>query len=492
MKFLVFRRYSQFRNFRKRVRYKQIPQDLKETLSNFPKKKLLQTSSKLKETRRIMLEKWLRSVISFTECQQALLTFLSIPEPIIQIVLERNYCKLNESEKAVANLIKRINKIDKKGTFYLKAFSDSFFFNNEQNISSITTSILLKNLIPLCSNPATACKAIDILYKLLHIESYRYSDYIKQSLFNNIELLQKIQIEKHILNCYQSQTGMQGYTIANIVKEYFDRNGMSQYFRYFLNYNEEAFDKFCIREEGKTRPDTIVLKASLREWHWLNTDNYSGGLKIAVRKTEEYLEVKGEIFIKASIKAVGDYIKYPEKRKEWDPYMNDMKIIRKIEDQRYLVWYSLKKDKKSTLDLSLECHVIDSADHLLITFSSAASDSISCINDTSKVGCTQSYYEIQSVGIKVRRVSSNAEELDSDDELDSEDESISSCQSNFSSSLIVEERKMSKVNLFLKMKPEMARCFVGDLSEETSILKESFESLKNLVEQPILSEYFIN
>ena len=58
---------------------------------------------------------------------------------------------------------------------------------------------------------------------------------------------------------------MQGYTIANIVKEYFDRNGMSQYFRYFLNSNEEAFDKFCIREEGKTRPDTIVLKASLRE-----------------------------------------------------------------------------------------------------------------------------------------------------------------------------------------------------------------------------------
>ena len=160
--------------------------------------------------------------------------------------MESDGCRLNHSEKSVASLIKHSKKLEKNCTRYLRKFDDNFFANTGQVISTIVTSILVKQIVPLCGNPPSACQAIVILYKLLRIESYRYSDNIKQCLCNDIDLLRSMKIESHILNKYKCQTGMEGYYIANVVKEHFDRNAMSQYFNYFLNFNEEAFEKFCI------------------------------------------------------------------------------------------------------------------------------------------------------------------------------------------------------------------------------------------------------
>ena len=422
-----------------------------------------------------MLEKWLKATITFPECVVPVLVFLSIPEEIIRASVDSEGCRLNHSEKAVAGLIKHSKKLEKNCTRYLRRFDDNFFSNTGQMISTIVTSILVKQIAPLCGNPPSACQAIIILYKLLRIESYRFSDNIKQCLCNDVDLLRSMKIENHILNKYKCQTGMEGYYIANVVKEHFDRNGMSQYFNYFLNFNEEAFEKFCIRVEGRACRNSITSKTLLGEWRPLKTDNYPGGLKIAFRKTEECFEVKAEIFIEVSVGVLSNYIRNPERRKEWDAYMGDLKLIRKTSEQSGLVWYALKKDKKSYAALALECDIVESIDHSIISFKSVSNQEIPCIMGYPRVECLKSYYEIQNLGVKIRRSSSTTDEIESDDD------DYGSYQSHHSE-IVLEENRVSKLKLFFKMKADMARCFVEDLSEETSIMKESLMTLKRIAE----------
>lgn len=422
-----------------------------------------------------MLDKWLNAAIRYPECHPIVLSFLNIPNEVIKASTKAYGCRLTQSEIAVAELLKGLSETDLNVTRHLRKFDDLFFSNTEQNISQITTGILLKTLIPLCGNPSSACAAIVILYKLLQIESYRYCDSIKHALFNNIELLREIKIENHILNRYQSHTGLQGFFIANTIKEHFDRNGMAQYFKYFLNFNEEAFELFGIREEGRAYRNTISAQVLLGEWRWLNTENLPGGLKIAFRKTIEHFEVKAEIFIESSVSRISNFVKITEMRILWDAYMKEMKLIKKIGNQRGLIWAVLRKGKKSFVDLALECHIVESEEHSVILFNSIVTDEIPCIVEYPRVKCIESFYEIQNIGNKIRRSSSTT------DEVDSEEESISSYKSNhvgFSS----DEKKVSKFNMFFKMNPDMARCFVTDLSEETSILKDSLVRLKRIAE----------
>ena len=409
------------------------------------------------------------------ECMVPVLAFLNIPEHIIRASVESDGCRLNQSEKSVANLIKDSKKIEKNCTRYLRKFDDNFFANTGQAIGQKVTGILVKQLVPLCGNPPSACQAIVILYKLLRIESYRYSDNIKQCLCNDIDLLREMKIESHILNHYKCQTGVEGYYIANVVKEHFDRNAMSQYFKYFLNFNEEAFEKFCIRVEGRACRNSIASKIVLGEWRRLKTDNYPGGLQIACRKTEECFEVKAELVIEVSVGALSNYIRNPERRKEWDAYMGDLKLIRKTSEQSGLVWYAFKRDKKSYAALALHCDIVESIDHSIISFKSISSEEIPCIIGYPIVECLSSYYEIQSLGVKIRRSSSTT------DEVDSEDEEYGSYKSH-PSEFVSEDNSVSKLNLFFKMKDDMARCFVEDISEETSILKKSLMALKRIAE----------
>jgi hypothetical protein len=294
-----------------------------------------------------------------------------------------------------------------------------------------------------------------------------------------------MKIDQHILNSYQQHTGLKGYEIAKIFKECFDRKGMTHYLKYLLNYNEEAYQSFCLKEQGKLCRETKVYCKVTNDWSFLNTDNYPGMLKVAYRKNEDCVEVRGEILIEASVGKISHYIKNPENRREWDFYMERMKIIKKIDEQENLVWYSLKKNKKTTVDLSLKCRISESLNHCVIIFNSINTEEIPIVKNVQRVDCSQAYYEILSLGAKIRRSSSTTDEIESDDE------SAGSYQSHCVS-LANEESKVSKLFLLFKMKPEMARCFVDDLSEETSILKESLVSLKKTVENSKVSGILMN
>ena len=115
-------------------------------------------------------------------------------------------------------------------------------------------------------------------------------------------------------------------------------------------------------------------------------------------------------------------------------------------------------------------------------FQSAINEEIPVTGNCIRVECCESYYEIQNMGVKVRRSSSTT------DEVESESESLGSLPSNHSV-LAIDQNIISKFSLFFKMKPQMARCFVADLSEETSILKESLVKLKKKLENSKCMEF---
>lgn len=191
---------------------------------------MLHKGPRLSEERRILLEKWVKSVLCIKECQESLLEFLSVPEGVVKAFVECSGCRLNPAERVVARLVRNFSK-EKQWAKYLKRFDDKFFVINECFLSGGIMNSLLNMIVSLCCNENLACLAIDILYRMVRIESYRYAENIKAALFENLELLKDMRIEKHILNYYSQETGLQGYYIAKLVKEYFDRNNMSNYFK---------------------------------------------------------------------------------------------------------------------------------------------------------------------------------------------------------------------------------------------------------------------
>lgn len=418
-------------------------------------------------------------MLCIKECVGSLLEFLSVPESIVQTFLDCSGCRLNPAERVVARLVRNFTK-EKHWTKYLKRFDNEFFIVNECFLSGIITNSLLNMLASLCCNENLACLAIDILYRMLRIENYRYAENIKAALFDNLELLKGMKIEKHILNFYSQETGSQGYYIAKLVKEYFDRNNMSQYFKYFLNFNEEAYEMFYAKVENKVNKSTFcrstLIINRVSDWNWLNTDHFPGGLKVSFRKTDLQLEVKAEIFIEASVKTISACLSHPEKRQQWDKFLHNLKLIKKIDDFTTWVYYIIKTGKKNPLiELALETHKNESHDKYLLTFRSIPKDKLVDTGKYKRVYCGECFYEVVNVDVKVRRSSSSTEEFDSDQECNG---SLKSCKSM----IFTEEKSMSKVLMFLKMKPEMARVFVNDLSEETSLLKESLVMLKKQVE----------
>lgn len=474
--FKIYRRYSQFREFREKVNHMQLPIRTKEILAPFPKKKLLKSGEKTTSQRKVLLEKWLQSLLRQTEHRPQLLSFLSIPEDIIKSASLSTSCTLNTSEKIVAQLLRDLSKAKKKQSKSLKSFDSKFFSNTESNLSQNSQILLLKAIVPLCNNESVACLAIGILYRMVRIESYRFAEDLRFKLFGDMELLREMGLDRHILNEYSQETGLEGYFIAKMVKEQFDNNGL----RYVLNFNKKAYEQFFVKFDGRfsknqeEKGKEVAVVGS--PWTWLNTDNYSGGLKVCFRKTSKNLEVKAEIFIESSLQVLSTYLTLPEKRKQWDKYLKHIEILKKIDDHTHWIQYTIKKDKKSPLfELLLETRKTESMGQYLITFHSIQNSIIGKKQENKRVECGECFYEVQNVNVKIRRSSSTTEEFESDNEDCGSMKSSSSVQ-------VLEEKVMSKVVFFLKMKPDMARLFVTDLSEETSILKESLTSLKSIVE----------
>lgn len=453
---------------------------IQDTLSPFPKKKLLKKGEKLSNQRRILLEKWIQSLLTQPDYRVHLFNFLTVPEEIMNIISTKPACPLNASEKIVARLIRDLSKAKKKQSKSLKFFDVKFFSSTESNLNLYSRSLLLNTLIPLCSCEGVACLAIGILYRMIRIESYRFADDVKQSLFGNIELLRQIGLDRHILNEYTQETGLEGYFIAKLIKEQIDRNEDNKGFMYVLNFNEKAHEQFFVNFEGKLsksqelKNDAVGEKISV--WTWLNTDNYPGGLKVCFRKTSKDLEVKAEIFIESNLSSLISYLTLPEKRKQWDKYQKQIQVLKKLDAHTNYIQYLINKDKKSPpFELILETRKTESLGKCLLTFHSIQMESPSKNKEIKRVECGECFYEIQNVNVKIRRSSSTTEEFESDNE---DYGSLKSC----SSVQVLEEKVMSKVEFFIKMKPDMARLFVNDLSEETSVLKESLVCLKQIVE----------
>jgi hypothetical protein len=181
----------------------------------------MKKGQKLSEQRRQLLEKWLQSILQFRDCQELLLTFLGVSEKVIKTLISSSGCRLSSGEKIVTRLIRDLSeKGEKNRSKYLKNFDRDFFDSAESSLSPLVQTSLLNVLVPLCGSNGSACQAIDILHRMLRIECYRFAGEIQQSLFNNLELLKQMQVEKHILNSYSQETGQQGYCIAKLMKEH--------------------------------------------------------------------------------------------------------------------------------------------------------------------------------------------------------------------------------------------------------------------------------
>ena len=427
-------------------------------LPPFPKKQLNSHSHKLVKSRQQLLETWLQAVLLHKESQVRLLEFLSAPDSIIFSVKKSTGCILSVPEKIVANLILQQNRLHKSGKKLIKDFDSTFFESTEQSLSSNSINSFFNFFLPLCSNPCIACESIDILSKLVTLESYRFADQVKENLVNNIDLLKEIRLDKHILNEFGQQTGLQGYTIASVIKETLDRKSKGHFFDFVLNYNHSAIQQFHLKMEGKKSKSSQTSSQVLCDnWNWLCTDNYSGGLKIAYRK-KELMEVKAEILIEATVEEVEKNVLENEIRKKWDLFMQDFKIEKKDLGSCF-IRYELKMDKKRVVDMDLDIRVKRNDRKVLISFDSRG-------GNARFEAC---FYEISPVEDRSRMGSASTDDIENEEE---------NSRKKSSKSIEIKDFEVCKFVIFLRMNDELARYFVSDLSEETSILKESMAGLK--------------
>ena len=427
-------------------------------LPPFPKKQLNSHSPKLVKSRQQLLETWLQGVLLHKENQVRLLEFLSAPDSIIFSVKKSTGCILSVPEKIVANLILHQNKLHKSGKKLIKDFDSLFFESTEQSLSSNSINSFFNFFLPLCSDPYIACESIDILSKLVTLESYRFADQVKENLVNNIDLLKEVRLDKHILNEFGQQTGLQGYTIASVIKDSLDRKNKGHFFEFVLNYNHSAIQQFHLKMEGKKSVSSQICSQVLCDkWNWLCTENYTGGLKIAFRK-KELMEVKAEILIEAAVEEVEKNVLEKEIRKKWDLFMQDFKIEKK-DPESCVIRYELRMDKKRVADMELDIRVKRNDRKVLINFESR--------NGNARF--EDCFYEISPLEDRSRMGSASTDDIENEEENSREKNSKSAEIKDF---------EVCKFVIFLRMNDELARYFVSDLSEETSILKESMAGLK--------------
>jgi hypothetical protein len=450
LKIKKFTRYSHLLEFKSTL-----PETLQ--LPPFPKKALISKSCKLAESRQGPLEAWLRALILNKAALSSLLEFLKIPESIIFSVKKSTGCLLTSSDKIVASFIKKLGKISKTGKKLIKDFDNRFFENSEVCLSPSVLSSFFSYFFPLCSNFSVACEAIEVLFKMLRIECYRFADFVKEQLVDSLEILKEVQLEKHILNEFGQQTGIQGYFIAGVVKDLLDRKGLEQRFQEILNFRNDAFEMFQRKVEGKgCGGERKSFMSKSQEWNSLCTDNYSAGLKIAFRK-KEFIEVRAEVLIASKVQTVEKFFCDRDKRKAWDMLLDDFVVVRRERNESLVKCY-LRKDKKTLFDLNLKIITTKTPEKTVFSFES----------NQGEVSLHESFYEISQIE-EISRVSSSSTD-DQEVNIQAEASRLKSCE------------VLSKVVLQLKMSTSLARYFVSDLSEETSLLKDSLNNLRHLCE----------
>lgn len=453
--FTRFLRYRQFFSLNSKI-----PKSVH--LPPFPKKSLFESSAKLRDSRKLLLEKWLQGLLLYPDTKIMLLGFLSIPAPIIFSVKNSEKCELSYLDKIVANFVRKIGIVEKSRVKILKEFSEKFFECQDFCVNEGVFKCFFEHFSPLCGMEDTANEAIDILFKMLRVDFYLFSDVVKKLFLRNIKWVKMIKLDKHILNGFNNSTRVQGFYIIKLVREYM---GEKVILEEVLINCEEALNVYY--NNFRHAREKNELKQGLNEdnykWSWLSTQKFCETLKIGIRRVEKWVEIKAKLFIDVDYQILTQYIWNLNKRKAWDQYLKDYKLL-DVCNNRCQVQYFINSGKNSSVSLVLDSSKVEKHEQIQIKFQSLHQDQ--------KFSCHNSFYKIKHIQSKKSVSSSSTEDFESND-LESQSPNLK---------LFPQTKNRSKLFFSLKITPDLAKIFVSDLSEETSILKSSLSCLKKLAE----------
>lgn len=364
--------------------------------------------------------------------------------------------------------MRKIGVIEKPRARVLKEFKEEFFKTEDFKLGESGLGCFFESFSPLCGICETACEAVDILFNMLRDECFQLAEVAKDVFFSNVNWIKMIKIDKHILNEFEKPTSVQGVYIMKLAKERFGRLCMTTQIRNVMNGNEKAFEKVFGEKMGEVELEGAD-RLLVGKWNWLCPDKFSKDAKVGFRKVADWFEIKASICIATEMASLSQLVWDLRKRKSWDIFLQDFTVIQKSSN-RCQVQYNIQIGRKSSVKLLLDTQKVEDNEKVKIIFRSAG--------EGEGVGRIRGCYKAKNVDTKLRTGSSSTDDAGSSN---AENRTLaclsvsSACKDNL------------KLQLKLKLTPELAKHIVSDLCEETSYLKTSLKLLKDSAE--LLNNY---
>lgn len=214
----------------------QLPLEVTNRLPEFPAKNWIQKShANVVGERRIKLEAWLQQSLAEPQVILQILNFLEVPIDKKTKVMELSrLCNLTGGDRCVAALVSSLHENERHKSRAIEEFEKNFFAI-KQGMHGSYVRLLLRVLAPLCGNQVVACKSLDVLYKLLSSASYRYYEMVVTQLLDlDLNLLQGLRLDLHILKQFQGDSSETALAISKLLYDHFSRQMQESIFKYIV------------------------------------------------------------------------------------------------------------------------------------------------------------------------------------------------------------------------------------------------------------------
>lgn len=251
-----------------------MPPQIKAKVAPFPSKKWVHnTSDRVTEERRTMLETWLKSLLQQPSQLDIVLGFLEVPYDKKVKILQNEKCHLTEEDHCVANLLTTFNDDIRHKSRSLENF-EKHFFEKKSGLHATYMKLLIRTLAKLCGTSGVGSKSLDILYKLVHSSSYRYYEMaLTELLVLDFGLMKSIKLDMHILKQFAGDTSEQALEICLVIFNHLQTQMQSNLLSYIviyiqLNDSYQAVEIFNIWSSQGIINFSIIKKPFI-EWRYL-------------------------------------------------------------------------------------------------------------------------------------------------------------------------------------------------------------------------------
>ena len=290
-------------------------------ITQFTKKTLNALSASVVEERVTMLEIYLRVAALETALWPALRAFLGVPENA-DMRMEETGAVLSTGEVLIGNFQSRMrrdasNKVSSLAGFSLK------FFNKQQSVSRKYASILINELISLCSDQACGSFALDLVTKLVSPAATRCAPQFLYVLTrHSAKELAAMKLDQHILGLFQGDSIAPAFSLISVLSEHIVQSGdVLQVF----NGSFEAVETFGRWKRGEVATPCEVQA----EGQWTRSDSADmPELAVEYRADKGVLEISVVVEgIQASGERIAECVCVPGNRCAWDSFVKGARTV---------------------------------------------------------------------------------------------------------------------------------------------------------------------